>query len=647
MFLVVSTSPVFAWIDPAWPFRRPIDVDWVADRATGDELIYADLYTGGTHQPDGSDLRVATADDKLLRTRVLTVGPGDRIRIAFPAVKGVSRYYAYFGHPKPPPLEPAMADIPRSAGLLMEMRELTQADINNAAELEKAWNAAEKVIGRTLIPHASLGVNPFGEQQRTISRFEGTFPVGFDGDYFFALSADDRAAVFIDGKPVIFTDAAIGDVRNNAAVRLSAGKRSLVIYHANLAGDGRFAVAFRRAETQRWQALSSDVLGKPLWGKAGALERPEQALIADFAVAYQGECFFAGGYSHRYQFTANPPRQGVAANYEWDFGNGQTATGPAATQVYLADGVYPVKLVVRDGTRSDTRTQRIAVSRDWEWTDRPTEEPLERHALVVAGYRADRLPPTWLPRAALLFVRAGKLDQALSAAAAGAAARVPADAGQVMTALTEAADAAVEAGRLPDAVKLWRLTPADSLLQPGPAKALALLQLWRQGDADGAAKTLAQLPMDDPDLKRALGQALVLSGKRAEGAKLLESLPMEDDPARRAAISGASARTVEFYIATKDADAGENAWAVWQQRLPTDFLQGHAVMLKVRLLELRKSNAAAANIAEAFARAVPDSPYSPPLLDRASRLIGEADLARSLSLRKLLKERYPEDPLSQ
>ena len=622
-------------------------MDWVADRATGDELVVADVYTGGAHLPDDNDLRVATANDKLLATKVLMTGPGDRVRIAFPAVKGVSQYYAYFGNPKPTAVKPEMADIPRTAGLLMEMRELATDAVANFADIEKAWTASTSVIGKTLIPHASLGVNPFGAQQRTISRFEGTFPVGFDGDYFFALSADDRAAVYIDGKPVIFAATAVGDVRNNASVSLKAGKRSLVIYHVNLSGDGRFATAFRRAETQRWQALAADVLGKPLRGKVGALEQLRKTLVCDFAIAYQGECFFADGYSHRYQFTAHPPAVNASVTYEWDFGNGQTATGSSATQVYLIDGEYPVRLVTRVGNNSDTRTQRISVSRDWEWTDRPTEEPLDRHALVVAGYRADRLPPAWLPRAALLFVRAGKLEQALAAAAAGAANREPPDPERALATLTEVSTAAVAAGRVADAVKLWQMTPADSTLQPRAAKALAMLQLWRQGDAAGAVKTLTAHPLTDPESKRAYGQALVLSGNLAEGRKLLESLPLGADPARRVAISGASARTVEFYITTKDADAGDAAWDLWQQRYPADFLQGYAVLLKVKLVELHKSPAAAANIAEAFARAVPESAYSPQLLDRASRLIGEGDLARSMSLRKLLKERYPEDPLAQ
>jgi len=645
-----AAEPGPVWLDPAWPLRRPIDVDCAAERATGQEIVVADLYTGGSHLPDGSDLRVTTPAGQPLAIRVLMVGPGDRVRIAFPAVRNTLRYYAYFGNPKPPALKPEMADIPRTAGLLMEMRELATDQVTNFEDMEKAWQASTRLIGRTLIDHASIGVNPFGGQQRTISRFEGTFPVGFDGEYVFALAADDRAAVFIDGQPVVFSASGAADVRVNGSIALKQGNRSLVIYHVNLAGDGRFATAIRRAETERWQALSADVLGRPLRGSAGPLQELRKTLVADFAIDYQGEAFFAGGYSHRYQFTAHAPAVAGQASYAWDFGDGQTATGPTANHVFVADGIYPVQLTVRVGNSSDVRRHRLSVSRDWEWSDRPTEEPLDRHALIVSGYQTARLPAASLPRAAMLLARAGRPAQALAAAArlpAEAARLDPAGVDQAFDALTEAASLSVAGGRTDVAVALWQAVPASSPLQPRASLALARLQLWRQGDAKGAARTMANAPSTDLEAKRAQGQALVLAGQPDEGRKVLEALPPAADPAKRAAISGASARTVEFYISTEDADAGDEAWDLWLRRYPAEFLQGYAVLLKVKLIELQKAPLAAANVAEAFARAVPGSAYSAQLLDRASRLLEPIDASRSAALRKLLKERYPEDPLAQ
>ncbi len=104
---------------------------------------------------------------------------------------------------------------------------------------------------------------------------------------------------------------------------------------------------------------------------------------------------------------------------------------------------------------------------------------------------------------------------------------------------------------------------------------------------------------------------------------------------------------MEFFITTGDVESGEEAWEKWQARFPTDFLEGYSVILRTKLIELRKRPAAAARLAEAFALAQPLSPYAPQLLDRASKLLASTDPGKSQSLHELLKQKYPEDPLSQ
>src|SRR5256885_160476 len=72
-----------AWPDPPGPFRRSIDVEWAAERGTGEQLATAEIYTGGHHQPSGENIRVATEEGKFLPSRVLMIGPGDKLRILF------------------------------------------------------------------------------------------------------------------------------------------------------------------------------------------------------------------------------------------------------------------------------------------------------------------------------------------------------------------------------------------------------------------------------------------------------------------------------------------------------------------------------------------------------------------------------------
>src|SRR5690606_23569934 len=57
--------------------------------------------------------------------------------------------------------------------------------------------------------------------------------------------------------------------------------------------------------------------------------------------------------------------------YEWDFGDGATATGPTASHTYAGTGIYTVELVVTDAEGlTDTTTQQVSVTA-------PGEEPPE------------------------------------------------------------------------------------------------------------------------------------------------------------------------------------------------------------------------------------------------------------------------------
>jgi DNA polymerase III alpha subunit len=151
---------------------------------------------------------------------------------------------------------------------------------------------------------------------------------------------------------------------------------------------------------------------------------------------------------------------------------------------------------------------------------------------------------------------------------------------------------------------------------------------------------------DSKNLKSLLMEALLLDGQVEEAKKVLALLPQEAEVGKRVALSGALARSVEYYIDNGEFEEAADQWDQWQRRFPDSFFEGYSALLKVRMME-KASPVAAAKVAEAFALAVPDSPYAPQLLDRASAILAKLDKSKSDALRKLLKEKYPEDPLSQ
>ena len=640
------------WAEPAWPFRRAVDVEWDAKRMAGEEIAVVDIWTAGQHASSGENVRVAGEDGKLVPARVLMVGPGDRMKVLFAPIRGVKRHYIYWGHPNPPKTPPAIADVPLRSGILMEMRKLTTRPSADFAQMAAAWEKNTQLIGRTLVDRLYGGINPFGEEVSIIIRYSATLRVAEEGIYTFAGAASDRGALWIDGKPVLWVPGSTGDTRFNATVNLKKGLHDIVFYLENLAGEQRLSVVWKRPNQNRFELIPSEAFGMSPKAIAGVMEHKTLAVVADAQIDYAGESFYADCFSHRYRFTAHGGRGAARApvKFEWDFGDGQTATGPAAEHVYLKDGIYPVTLTVTAGVQKDVRTNRVAVSRLFERIDAPPGDLPQAHAKIVAGYDLAKLPAEWLPVACRLFERAGDAASLEKVAVRLAGTRAGLHVNTGVMALTGASAELARQGRFEAAARIWEAVGAGSPFELAAARHHAELLIWRLGEFSKAVKLIepqARKHPADVAIQRQYAHALILSQRGAEGRKILEGLPVEGPRERQWALAGALARTIEFYVKEGDWETGEHQWEKWQAQQPADFVEGYSVLLRTQLMEKANAPVGAARVAEAFALALPRSSYAPRLLDRASRLLAQADPARSTSLRALLRQKYPEDPLSQ
>lgn len=622
-----------------------MDVTWDAERSNGDDVASVEFYSAGHHLEGATDVRVATEDGKLVASEVLMAGPGDRIRVAFTLTKNVKKYFVYWGNPKPPA---SKLNFTCKRGMLLEMKILQGGAINHARDLEEAFDRAKEKIGKAIIDRPFLGNNVLGDQQQTISRLTGQLFVPIDGEYLFALAADDKGALLIDGNKVTFAQFAPNDIRFNGKVNLKRGSHDIVIYHADFGQEWKLSLGWKRPDSQKVEIISRDAFGYHFGGETGPLEENKKTLVADFSTQYMGETWYADRMSHRYRFVASSPKA-EGAKYTWDFGDGQTATEATVDHVYLSPGVYPVKLMVRVGGNSDSRTNRFYADRDFQRLIRPTNDDLAMQSRVVAKYDQNAMPPGDLARSVFMHQRCNHIDEMETAALNLAAIKRQPDVENAYAALYEAGDTLQDRKGSTSVEALWANVPADSNLQPRAARQRARALMWCLGDFPKAVTVLRDDHVNGKDIpnRRLLAMAMVLSGSVDEGAKVLRDLPEQGDPDKRAAISGAMARTVEYFIGDKDPDSGDDQWEKWQAKYPSDFLLGYSVLLKVKLIETRQNPRAAAKLAEAFAMAVPKSSYAPQLLDQASKLLEKSDAAHSKELRTLLKQRYPEDPLSQ
>jgi hypothetical protein len=648
VWLMVSASTArAAWMDAAWLYRRPIEVTWDADHASGNELATAEFYCDGHALPNAEDIRVATDDGKVVASHILMNGPGDRVRLVFSLQKGIKKYAVYFGNPKPPALPEELQDVKFQAGLMIETRAWTSAPVNDFFQIEQSWNQSAAALGQAMIPNAFLGYNLFGEQDRYISKIVGSLFVPLDGEYFFAMSVDDEGALYIDGRPLLFAHLGPSDIRYHASITLTRGPHEFLLYHVNAGGDGRFAVAWRRPDSAQFEIIGRQTFGTCFGSVVGAMEELNKPLVADFSVTNVGECFFADHYSLRYHFTS-AAKPLSPATYTWDFGDGQTAAQPELDHVFLTDGIYPVRLMIHIGPNVQMQSSKIVVSRNYENLLTPDEDEPKVLSKTVENYDLKTMPAVSLARVVMLHLRAERLDTALAAADELAQRKKVSDVAAAASAMEAVDHELINDDRPELAAAMWERVPIRADLQPRAAKRAAQLAMWWAGDFDTAVKLLEPFKKSsDHSVQRLYAQALILDGKPEEGKTILRNLPAQGPEDRQAALSGASARSVEFFIRQAESEAGEEAWERWQARYPSDFLEGYSVLLRTRLIELRKNPATAAKVAEAFARSVPQSSYAPQLLDRASKLLSSSDAGKSRSLRDLLKQKYPEDPLSQ
>ena len=647
------------WFDARWQYRRALAVNWDADHADGHELALAEFYAAGAKE-DGSDIRVALENGRVIPSHVLQMGPGDIVRVVFALAPSVSGYEVYWGNANPaiPPPPAGTGDVKYESGLLMEMRQWRGRRPENMEGLLSDWNdltslapgGPPAVVGKTLIGQPFYGLNPFGDQLHCMVKLRGALVVPVTGEYFFAGAAQQRGGVFIDGKPALWLPGIARDERFSARIALSRGRHEFVAYYTFQSDTGMISVLWRLPGMEKLEIIPRTAFGMFGHAKAGALEERQKPLTADFDIAYQGEYFIGGNYSHRYIFDAHAPAgSGVEPKkYDWDLGDGQVATGPTVEHVYLTAGVYAIKLTVHLAGQADTRTIRLAVDRDWANLDNPVEDPLLKTARIIEHYDVARAPENWLAWMAQIAREAQFHDAELAAAGRMAELARHADVSESLQTLEDVSHDLEIAGKTDRAVKMWERVGEQSDLQPAAAAYECELLTWRAADFAAALKVGGKFSDSvDARLRRAYAEALVLGGHADEGAKIFADLQaIGDNGIRAAAMSGAMARTIEFRIAQRDWENGEDDWENWEARSPTVFMEGYSVLLRTKLMEERGGTAAAAKVAEAFADAAPESAYAPALLDRAAKLVEKSDPAKAAELRKKMKERYPEDPLA-
>ena len=623
--------------------RRSIDLATDAARVDGDETAIIEFYAPGLSTKNAADVRIAGEDGKLVPTRLVRGGADDRVVAIFNPHKGKTRYYVYWGGPE----KEAAPEARVTSGLLVELKRPAQGPMDSTKQLAELYARSGDVVARGMIDRPFIGYSPGGIEGTTISRITGAIYAPVDGEYQIAMSADDRGGLRLDGKDLVFAPGFPEDIRFNAKTQLKRGAHAFEAYTFDSGGDWRLSMGWRRPDTAQVDIMAVESFGRLVRTKIGPLEQLKKDVAADAAIAWLGESITAERSAYRLRFEAVYPSKSTNVRATWTFGDGQTASGLKVDHVFLAAGTYEVKLDLKSTQGFDQRTFRLRVDRDPARAVDPAIDDAGVQADQIVDYDFDKLSEYQQATAVRLLSRSKQPDALLRALASACATKKHVDQQWMIDGIDEAIDTLIKAKREKDLADALDKLPPDSNLHPKAADLHADVLLWRLADFKRAEAMLAKFKdRDSVNLKRLRMEALLLDGRVDEAKAVLAQLPAEAEVGKRVALSGALSRTIEYFIDNNELESAADSWNNWQRRFPESFWEGYSVVLKVRMME-SKAPRAAARVAEAFAIAVPGSPYAPQLLDLASRILAKSDKPKSDSLRKLLKEKYPEDPLAQ
>lgn len=646
--LVTSCQAAPAWPGGDWPWRRSLELISDPHKVDADDTVVAEFYAPGLAKADGGDLRIASEDGKFVPSRMLQVGPGDRVRMFFNPLKGQLHYAAYWGNAAN---LPATANAKLTAGLLIETKPVVVEQMKSIAQMKQTYDAAGAVQTWAVFDRPFMGYNPSGFVGVSISRVTGTLYVPIDGAYQIAVTADDCGGLMLDEADCVFAPGAEQDIRYNKKLTLKKGPHPLEYYHLDTGGDWRFTIGWLQPGGQNVEPMQIDAVGRYTKSKVGPLEQLHKntvaETVADFSIDSLGECLVDDQSSFRIRLTAAVPNTATNVRVDWDFGDGQTAAGTKVDHIFLAPGTYTIKVSLKTLQGGDTRTEKVVIARDPLRMLNPiVDEPLAQYDLL-STYKTDAMSPADLAMLVRILARGKKVDAMLPALAALCAATNHPNQQWAIDTIQEAIQSAEDTRRDVDLAAALARLPVASNLQPKAAAMAADVLLWRVGDFKAAATMLEPfMNRDSKNLKRLRAEALILDGRPDEAKKIFAALPDDTDAVKRVALSGALARSTEFFIDDHQLDDASEKWDDWQRRFPGSFLEGYSAVLKTRILQGRDPPLAA-KVAEAFAKAVPASPYAPQLLDTASKLLAKSDKAHSDALRQLLQSKYPEDPLAQ
>jgi len=659
----IAHADIAPWLGPGWKVRRVVDAKVEPSSYPGADVAVCTFYSGGLTKPDASDIRVAAEGRRLVPHRVLQIGPGDLVRIAFAATPGAERYYIYYGNPE---AEPPAETWEPERGVLLETRKWPGGSMGRLGEVQRTWDKAEPV-GANFVSHVSFGFNPFGDSEAPrMYHYTGWVVAPEAGTYDVATSSDDASWLLIDGKEVVAwpgEHGALWDARHSAKSALSEGVHRIDYWHVNGGGTMMAVAAWRVPQTDRFAPIPPKAFLPVVQATVVETDIQNERIVADCFIEHAGESWWPDHYAFRIRFKNFSKgislRQG--GRFDWDFGDGQTSQAAEPVHVYLAPGDYTIALKASRGALANTFRTKVRIERNWWRQAERAIDPVKGYAEAVARYNFQTLDLANLFLAIRLFDHQKMGDALIAAATAFTVEREGASEEDLYPAGLLLGKYLRKSGRGKEAIGTYRRmegrlkAPAQKARLALETAETLLRNLHEYDQAEGQyRRVLKTYPAvaGDAVLRRAyigMGDVWRHRGKTDEARRAYEAAVdiriKVYTPAQAAVRVGTLARYVEEYTRERQWEWAFEFLDVWAWEFPFGKLQGHWSLLRVRALVAKGDREEALREAADLLAASPDSPYAVRLLMEAAEChiaLGSRDQARRLL--ETAVEDYPEDP---
>lgn len=617
------------WHLAGWSARAVVEVAKTSD-TPGCDVCGVKVLCHGRSKPDGADFRVTDAAGKPLPFQLVFHDAARYALVSFRAADPKGKYFVYFNNPKstraaeqvvlderPGAGPPKAAWVPRFGFTLQTIERPKGDNPRKVEELAKLMADSKAKYGARYQRQVAEGYNLFGPSDHYISIYRGWVRVPKAGKYQFCTVSNEASFSFLDGKELIHWPGrhtadrgARGEV--NTLVDLTEGLHYLEYYHEEVTLEQMAYLGWRpSADEGPFAPIPASFFTAAHEGAVRGYESPTGPLVAFEPVIADSiwPAERSEGQYTRATFQA-PAGLPPGTTYQWDFGDGQKATGEKVDHVYLTLGTHDVKLTATTGKDVRTATYPLRVFEIEHVTDSFKEGRPKDYVAKVKGYDRATLGAEALKELAYLYVEA---EQPADALAAGREFikrfGEKEDRLRVARVRRLMADCAIRLGEggLDEAIRSYRAALIKEMpltekldvtgrlirlvgVERGEAKtALALLD-----DAEKLVKAEGVDEDGQAAFRRAViaaGDVLLWKGKADEAqkhyARAERLLPRTIAPQVRIARIGAYPTSLREYVAAGNYGAALDLVDQWEGLFPTDKLNGQSIFWRGKVLHLR------------------------------------------------------------